>query len=353
MSIRRGARPADNFCLIANEFTRDRRLSFKARGIGLYLLSHADGFRSTTASIAKANDCGLDQVRGGLQELEKFGYLQRERNRDDGGHNTSTDYLVTDHPEVETLRGETLRRVDRRRETRAHKKTKGSEDQETQEDFEPEPSVEADASTGRDEHDTVTDDEQQDPFDEVSPSASEARVSTPDQQAPGSSSCGVGVGTQSSADDHHKRDLFGSDAPPSPAESQRQRSSAERNATNAALFGEFWDTYAHKVGIGDARKSWTKACKKADPREIINAAARYAASQRGTEKRFVAHAATWLNGERWLDEPEYVRNGQGSAGDRGGDGFKYRNPTDPAAYDEDPFKQAAAEQAARFAGGAR
>jgi len=132
MSIRRGERPADHFTIIANGLLRDPRLSFKARGLAAYLLSHAEGFRSTADSIAKANHCGLDQVRSALQELEQRGYLRRERNRDEAGHNTDTDYLITDCPEEEeSLHRETQRRETQRWETRPHKKTKGLEDQVT------------------------------------------------------------------------------------------------------------------------------------------------------------------------------------------------------------------------------
>ncbi|MGH3779976.1 MAG: helix-turn-helix domain-containing protein [Pseudonocardiaceae bacterium] len=178
MSIRRGPRPADNFAMISNDFARDHRLTFKARGIGLYLLTHADGFRSTTASIAKANGCGLDQVRAGLQELETFGYLVRERTRNDSGHNADTDYLITDQPQDgEPLRGETQRRVLQRRETPAHKKTKGLEDQPTVEDQSLTPE-EADASSATAPDGAADGASVTDLFGRTSPPASKATGST-------------------------------------------------------------------------------------------------------------------------------------------------------------------------------
>lgn len=75
------------------------------------------------------------------------------------------------------------------------------------------------------------------------------------------------------------------------------------------LFEEFWGVYAHKVAKGTARKAWTTACGKADPTSIIAAAAQYATTR---DHRFVAHPATWLNGERWADE---ASNGAGPGGD--------------------------------------
>jgi hypothetical protein len=71
----------------------------------------------------------------------------------------------------------------------------------------------------------------------------------------------------------------------------------------------FWDIWPRKVGKGQARSAWRAAVKKTDPGDIIAAAEAYADNVRdfGTETRFIPHASTWLNGERWADalaEPE-------------------------------------------------
>ena len=66
-------------------------------------------------------------------------------------------------------------------------------------------------------------------------------------------------------------------------------------------FEDFWEHYPRKVGKGQARKAWKAAAKKADPDEIIRAAEDFAAANTHTEPRFIAHPATWLNGERWDD----------------------------------------------------
>lgn len=83
--IRRVDRPADRFTLISNDFHRDMRLTFAARGLGGWLLSHADGFEITSTSIARQARIGRDQVRRWLAELEHYGYLRRGRLRGDGG----------------------------------------------------------------------------------------------------------------------------------------------------------------------------------------------------------------------------------------------------------------------------
>jgi DNA-binding Lrp family transcriptional regulator len=84
-AIRRGIRPVDRFTMISNEFVRDARLSFAARGLGGYLLSHVEGWETNTWTIARANGIGRDQVRRLLRELEDAGYLRRERVRGEGG----------------------------------------------------------------------------------------------------------------------------------------------------------------------------------------------------------------------------------------------------------------------------
>ncbi len=96
--IRRVDRPADRFTIVSNEFTRDMRLSFAARGLGLWLLSHADGFEITSTSIARQSGVGRDSVRRWLAELEHYRYLRRVRLRGDGGRLGAMVYEVRCSP---------------------------------------------------------------------------------------------------------------------------------------------------------------------------------------------------------------------------------------------------------------
>jgi hypothetical protein len=79
------------------------------------------------------------------------------------------------------------------------------------------------------------------------------------------------------------------------------------------LFDEFWANYPRKTDKANARKAWAKAVKKTEPAKIVTAAAALAASK--PEPRFTAHASTWLNGERWEDQPLTLVPG-GSPADR-------------------------------------
>lgn len=66
-------------------------------------------------------------------------------------------------------------------------------------------------------------------------------------------------------------------------------------------FPAFWDAYPKKVGKGAARKAYAKALQRASP-EIILAGVKAAAWDTRDEGRFIPHAATWLNGDRWDDQ---------------------------------------------------
>lgn len=72
-----------------------------------------------------------------------------------------------------------------------------------------------------------------------------------------------------------------------------------------AGFERFWAAYPRKVGKGDARKAFDRAIRKIegpDPPALLLAALERVKST-WTDSQFIPHPATWLNGERWNDEP--------------------------------------------------
>ena len=69
-------------------------------------------------------------------------------------------------------------------------------------------------------------------------------------------------------------------------------------------FDAWWAAVPRKVAKGQARRAYATALKKADADTLLAGIARYAESVRHTEKRFIKHPATWLNGECWDDEDE-------------------------------------------------
>lgn len=77
-------------------------------------------------------------------------------------------------------------------------------------------------------------------------------------------------------------------------------------------FDEWLPVYPRRDDKGHARKAYLAARAKGATREqLLEGARRYASERRGQDRKFTALAATWLNGERWLDggEPDFGMNG--------------------------------------------
>ena len=80
----------------------------------------------------------------------------------------------------------------------------------------------------------------------------------------------------------------------------REPSSADADGE----FTEFWTAYPRKVSKADAQRAWAKATKRTDPADIIAGLEAHLPSWASSDPKFIPHAATWLNGQRWLDEVE-------------------------------------------------
>jgi hypothetical protein len=88
----------DRFTQVANALFRDPRMSFKAKGLFGLISTHQDGWQVTIADLVRSGPDGRDAVRTGLMELEKHGYLIRERLRRTNGTLGSATYCITDQP---------------------------------------------------------------------------------------------------------------------------------------------------------------------------------------------------------------------------------------------------------------
>ncbi len=67
----------------------DPRLSFRAKGLLAYLLSHPDADLSDRRMLTSASLEGIDAVETALAELEVAGYLRREEEKDEEGFSQS------------------------------------------------------------------------------------------------------------------------------------------------------------------------------------------------------------------------------------------------------------------------
>lgn len=78
--IRRAPKPGGEFLLVRNSVVRDSRLSYRARGLLVMMLSYADNWTFSRDWLAgQSSGEGERAVRTALQELERCGYLHRTR----------------------------------------------------------------------------------------------------------------------------------------------------------------------------------------------------------------------------------------------------------------------------------
>lgn len=83
---------------------------------------------------------------------------------------------------------------------------------------------------------------------------------------------------------------------------KHSRSNDLANHVIESLFDRFWKAYPRRTAKAQARKAFEKAVRRASPEGIIAGAQRYA-DDPNRDPTYTAHASTWLNGDRWTDEP--------------------------------------------------
>ena len=79
----------ENFTSIHNKLINNSRISLKAKGIMLYMLSKPENWKYNPKEIAKNSKDGLDSVYSGIKELIEAGYISRVRHSDG-----TVDYFV-------------------------------------------------------------------------------------------------------------------------------------------------------------------------------------------------------------------------------------------------------------------
>lgn len=97
--IRRAPRPRSDFLMVNNAVVRDQRLSLKATGLLVRILSRPDDWRTDRDSLARDCKEGVTAVRSALQELRTAGYLVQTKRQDDRGH-WVTETVLYDHPQA-------------------------------------------------------------------------------------------------------------------------------------------------------------------------------------------------------------------------------------------------------------
>ena len=83
---------------MANFHLRDTSLSLKAKGLLSLMLSLPENWDYTTKGLARICKDGVDSICATVKELEKAGYVQRRRLRDDLGRLADVEYTILEKP---------------------------------------------------------------------------------------------------------------------------------------------------------------------------------------------------------------------------------------------------------------
>jgi hypothetical protein len=84
------------FTIIANVIFKDKRLSLKAKGLFGYIYSKPNDWDFAVKRIALECSDGIRSINKGMKELEKFGFLKRNKKADG-----RVEYYITHDPECQ------------------------------------------------------------------------------------------------------------------------------------------------------------------------------------------------------------------------------------------------------------
>jgi len=89
-----------------------------------------------------------------------------------------------------------------------------------------------------------------------------------------------------------------------PVSNLSSEAKASSESSKSSEFDEFWKYYPRKKAKGAALKAYLKARKAVDHGTLVRAVITQVRWGVWANPEYSPHAATWLNGERWADEPD-------------------------------------------------
>lgn len=89
------------FTTVDNLVLNDTNLSWKAKGLFVYLWSQSDEWDFYETEVVKHSTDKIASLKSGLKELEQQGYLKRQRKRDDKGRLKENEWILSDNPMLE------------------------------------------------------------------------------------------------------------------------------------------------------------------------------------------------------------------------------------------------------------
>ena len=89
-----------DYTVMSNHHLRNAGLSLKSKGLLSMMLSLPEDWNYTTRGLAKICKEGTDSIGSALKELERAGYIVRNRLRDSKGKIVDVEYVIyeTPHP---------------------------------------------------------------------------------------------------------------------------------------------------------------------------------------------------------------------------------------------------------------
>lgn len=88
-----------NFVVIDKNLINNSSISWKAKGILIYLLSKPNDWVLIISDIINHSTDGRDAVYSGIKELEKAGYVEKILERDKNNHFLGYVYFVFEKPQ--------------------------------------------------------------------------------------------------------------------------------------------------------------------------------------------------------------------------------------------------------------
>lgn len=87
-----------DYTVMSNHHLRNTELSLKAKGLLSLMLSLPENWDYTTKGLSAICKDGIDSISSCIRELEKHGYIIRERMRNEKGQLTTIEYTILEQP---------------------------------------------------------------------------------------------------------------------------------------------------------------------------------------------------------------------------------------------------------------
>ena len=87
-----------DYTVMANHHLKNKELTLKAKGLLSVMLSLPEDWDYTLKGLSHINREGVDAIREAVRELERAGYMIRNRVRNEKGQLSDTEYVIYEQP---------------------------------------------------------------------------------------------------------------------------------------------------------------------------------------------------------------------------------------------------------------